>query len=602
MLPVKLRSIESERSVGSWDFPFWARIWPLWVMVGAWQASPVVAQSPRMDLISGDFEGGMIENAEFVNSVVGWDDFFFSGFRGGTTTIGNLEAGHAWFEHEVFVRPEGGGDSFFLYDNPAHGVLGELDYHATTVAHVLAGSGYVENGEYSLLGLGMAPEARVVSGALATDFSATDFGSFSVTADSVVSGYRDFFRGENLGEGVDALDVINSSWGGGDGAAASPEALVIDGLARENPTVALVAAAGNGGAGALPGWPASGFNSISVGSVGGEDFATVSGFSSGALADFFDPVENGGTLHEGVRVAVDLVAPGEKLFLAAYLGDSGTIGATPDLVDIVQDPPPLDQYFIEIGGTSYAAPIVAGGIALLKDVAKAGLGETPDTRPDVFDTRVIKSVLMAGARATEGWDNGQDASGITEMALDPRAGAGVLDLRNAADVYLSGTRGLVSGDGERFVSRVGWDLASVSRGGSVDYVIEGEFALPLSFAASVNWFSQREVNEGGSEGFDTGFADLNLQLWLLDEDGEFVEMAGESRSRYQNTEFLRFELLDAGRYGLRVTFDDVVFETGVGIEEEWFGLAWQAVMIPEPGTVVLVGWVAALVCVRRRWD
>lgn len=550
---------------------------------------------PRLDFLAADFEGEVLLESSFVNSLVGWDWFFDNGFRGGSTVIGNIEGGNIWFGHEAFLRPPGAPAAFTTWNNPAAGAANELDYHATTVGHVLAGSGYVDvdGGSYTLIGLGMAPEARVVSGAIATSFSTSDFGAFSVTEESLLAAYGAFFRGD----GVSRPDVINSSWGGsGDPAAVSTASLTIDALASSQPDVTLVVAAGNGG-NTPPGSPANGYNSLSVGATGGEGFLIPSSFSSRGLADFYNPVENGGTLHEGVRVAVDLAAPGEKFFLAAYLGDSGTIGAYAGLEELVSEPSPTDLYFRELDGTSYAAPVVAGGIALLKDVARAGLLETPESNPNAFDSRLMKSVLMAGSRATEGWDNGQNAFNVTTQALDAATGAGMLDLVGAAEVYLAATRDLFGVGG--VVTTNGWDVGNVGLDGTVDYFMDADFEVSTQLTVALNWFALRGL-DGNDLGIDLAFSDLDLEVWLLDGEGAFASQVAASRSRYQNTEFLRIEDLAPGRYGMRVLFGDMVYDTTGAVEEETYALAWRAVAIPEPGGPWLLALGLTVMLFRRK--
>jgi hypothetical protein len=348
----------------------------------------------------------------------------------------------------------------------------EIDYHATTVGHVLVGSGYLaETDTFSNLGLGMAPGAGLISGAIATSFSSEDFGAFDVSDASIIGAYQPIFEGIMSGGELVKADVINSSWGGGDVSASSNLSLIIDGLARQNANVALVIAAGNGGVEAV-GAPASGFNNISVGSLGGSSFLEPSEFSSRGMSDFFIPDETGGVTISNARVAVDIAAPGESLFLAAYLGDSGSIGATtePAIAGLIQEPSPTDQYFTSLDGTSYSAPIVAGGIALLKDVAKRDSLLNHNDNPDAFDTRVVKSVIMAGARETNGWDNGQNAFNVTTQALDIQSGAGALDLEAAADVYFFGTRD-VNFALDNTILNVGWDAGTVDLSQQVDYVL-----------------------------------------------------------------------------------------------------------------------------------
>jgi hypothetical protein len=555
-------------------------------------------ENPGSLVYSGDYQNGAFQSLTFVNNVVGWDTYFSLGFRGASTVIGNIEAGHVWFGHEAFVRPPGAPNSFFTHNNPAAGALDEIDFHATTVGHVLAGSGYFEQnglGYYSNTALGMAPESKLVSGAIASGFSTTQLGSFSTGGNETLAVYQDFFTGSNLGAGVAQPDVINSSWGGSDPAANSNQLRSIDGLARENPSVAFVVSAGNAGPAAKVSSPASGFNNISVGSTGGASFLTPSSFSSSGLVDFHNP-ETGQTL-TGVRAAVDIAAPGERMFLAAYLGDSGGIGAA--LPGIVQEPSPTNQYFLNLDGTSYASPIVAGGIALLKDAAKTDPFLNHLGNDDAFDTRVIKSVLMASAKKTEGWNNGQNAMNVTTQALDTRTGAGMLDLTAATDVYFLGTRELAA-DGGGLIAEDGWDSATIDLGGTFEYVFSSSFTQAMSLSVALNWFSVRSHDDISGTGSDLAFSDLDLEVWTVDGTGQFLAKVGESVTDYNNTEFLRFDWLAAGRYGFRVVFDEMVFDLTDAVDSEYFGLAWNAVPVPEPSVWLFATGAAAMVLRRRR--
>jgi len=543
------------------------------------------SEGPGSLVFSGNVQDA--NDRTFVNSVVGWN-LFFPDFLGSSTVIGNVEPGHIWAGHEAFNRLPGVTNGISLYQNTAPGATNELDYHATAVGHMLTGSGNIPVGaenQYTFVGVGMAPEATVVSAAIATGFSSVDVGSFSISQQSAMNAYAALFQGN----GAAKADVINSSWGGGDPAGAGSIALAIDGLARENPTSAFVVAAGNGG-NAVVGSPASGYNNIAVGSVGGTTFLEPSAFSSRGLSDFYNPVT--GVTLTGVRSSVDIAAPGERMFLAAYLGDSGSIGA--GLPGFVQEPSPTNRYFNELDGTSFASPMVAGGIALLKDAANTLLSSEAHAK----DTLVVKSVLMAGARETVGWNNGQNSMNVTTQGLDPVTGAGAMDLVASAEVYYFGTTD-VQIEGET-IANAGWDSATVDMGDMFSYVFNTAFTQSMSLTVALNWFSVRSYDDLSQTGTDIALSNLDLQVWSVDGSGQFLAKVGESMSDYNNSEFLRFDSLNAGRYGLRVTFDSMIYDATGLVNSEEFGIAWRAVAIPEPSGCFLALASLGLVLRRRK--
>lgn len=574
----------------------WQGLWTvcLWLsLVGG--ASGASREDLRPLIISSPYEPGFGLTAPvFVNDFIGWNFLISAGFTGSSSIVANVEAGHIWAGHEVFSRPDG-WNVVLQHRLTGPGALDEEDYHATAVGHVLAGTGYL-NGSFYYVGLGMAPDARLWSGAIATSYS-TDpeqIGSFSITTESMLSVYRSFFQGID-GE---QPDVINSSWGGEDAAAISSEAVTLDALAASHSTVALVVAAGNGGSGAPVGSPGSNYNALTIGSTGGEDWLAPSSFSSGGLVDFFNPATQ--ETFTAVRVGVDLAAPGELFFLAAYLGSSGSLGAAQ--LDFLQNPSPTDLYFLEMSGTSFAAPMVAGGIALLKDAARRDLFFNLNGVPSAFDTRVLKAVMLASARPTLGWDNGQglDGAGVirTTQALDARMGAGLVQFDWAAEVYLlSDTRGLAGG-GSTVISATGWLFGNVEVGGTADFAIFDLLPAGARMAVALSWFAGRQYQLDSGVGEDLSFADLNLQVWRR-EGTNFTSLVAESASLYNNTEFLRFDLAASGYYGLRVTFNGLIYDlTSSGIESADFGLAWDVVpaAIPEPRTLLLLVLAGLVLC------
>lgn len=527
----------------------------------------------------------------FVNDVVGARLFYASGFFGDSTVIANVEAGHIWDGHDVFDRSG-------LEMGPAveqyvagTGATGALDFHATMVGHVLAGTGYdPATDSYSYVGLGMAPRARLWSGAIATGF-ATDpdnIGGFETTAESTIPVYRQFFRGMS----GTSPDVINSSWGGPDPAATTIESRSIDALAFENPRVTFVAAAGNEATAPVSA-PGDVYNGITVGSVGGPRFLTPSSFSSRGAVDFYNPATD--TTIVGVRAAVDIAAPGESGFLAAYLGPTGGLAPLPS---VTQDPSPTDLYFTDVDGTSFASPTVAGGVALMKDAAKGRWWLVPET---AFDSRVVKSVLMATAVETDGWDNGQATVGgvvRTTQSLDYATGAGVVDLTSAGLTYVAAPTMDIAGSGGGTIGMNGWDLGSVTVGGTTDYSFAATLAAPSRLTVALDWFTQGVFVDATDTGSRTAFANLDLQVWSI-VDGAFSTLVAESVSTYNNAEMLRLDLSPGGLYGLRVTLPRMVYDlNATPVTAETYGLAWNVLVVPEPSACLVALAGLALAAVR----
>jgi len=571
---------------------FWRSLIPLPCLLAG--AIPAFSQGTSHLII--DYDQGT-NTGTYLNPLVGTDIFYAAGYLGGNTIVANVEAGNIWFGHDAFVRPASSTQPLYTFSNTA--ALNEADFHATAVGNVLAGTGYIAGTnpeKYIPEGIGIAPFAGLWSGAIATEFSADNLGSFSTTTASTITAYKAFFYGVT----GQRPDVINSSWGGEDPAATSPEAVALDGMARSNPTVTFVVSAGNSGTATVAN-PGNGYNNITVGSVGGADFLDPSDFSSRGPADFYNP-QTGQTI-TGVRAAVDIAAPGEQIRVAAYLGKTGSIGAStdPGIQAIAQDTPSTNLYFNGLDGTSFSAPIVSGGVALLKDVAKSPF-YSAEMGEEALDSRVIKSVMMASAQETNGWNNGQavndDGVIVTTQSLDFTTGAGALDLENAAAVYIFGTTDVAGLSGGQ-IADGGWDLGAVGTGLSNSYLFENEFVGETELTVSLNWFAGRSFDEGTDLGSDLSFANLDLQVWMY-VDGESPLLVAESISLYNNSEFLRISLEAPGQYGITIVFDGMVYDLTSGVTSESYGLAWQAVAVPEPGSVALAFSGITLVFISRR--
>jgi hypothetical protein len=551
--------------------------------------------------------GGAPTDPVLVNYTVGADLLWNSGYLGQGVIIANVEAGHFWSGHEVFQRFDAGGAALpapiFINADPAGSELGEIDFHATMVAHVLAGGSNTAAlpDSYTTYGIGMAPRATLWSGAIATSFDKTveNAGSFDISDESFRTPYVAFFTGSNPATGGARADVINSSWGFDDPTYQAAETRTITGLAAQNPSVTAVFSAGNSGYGPDQiGGPASSPNVISVGSLGGAQWLTPSDFSSGGPVAFYHPGTQ--TLMPGERAAVHISAPGENFFLAAYLQHSG--GLEPILVQEGIDEPASDLYFnFTASGTSFSAPVVAGGVGLLKELARDHFsGEANVERLGAaLDTRVVRSLIMATSLRTEGWDNGQHTSPggplVTTQALDYHTGAGAFDVSRAALVYALGTADVPGLGGGANLQPSGWDFGSVTLGGTNDYFIDLSGVIePSELAVSLNWFVDDSFDIATGETLYGSFADLDLEIWSVSLGDNPTTVLAACRTPYNNTEFLRFPIAPGGRYALRVRFDQYVYNLDLADNDVGYGLSWATSPIPEPASFTFIAGLAAL--------
>jgi subtilisin family serine protease len=350
-----------------------------------------------------------------VNSFVGANRFYASGITGQETTTANIEAGLIWggaTGHQTLTQVTN------YYADTTDGALGAIDRHATWVGMIIGGQNVPGNPKDWQTGI--APGTNLCSGAIATAWSGTAYGSgftssadptFSITTATMLNAYNHYFG---------TADVINSSWGFTDPSGTNAWTVALDGLAAANPGTTFVAAVGNNGSGTnRVGAPASGYNSISVGGLGNaNNYDTISSTSSGGPQDYKDTTQ---TVHN-VRAAVDLVAPGQDLLTAYYGGQTGGNGTT---LSGSAAGPSGNNYYQPVAGTSFAAPIVAGGAALLDSASHVNALPSQSR-----DARVVRAVLMNSADKIAGWDNGQQSvSGVitTTQSLDWNLGAGRLN-------------------------------------------------------------------------------------------------------------------------------------------------------------------------------
>jgi autotransporter-associated beta strand protein len=522
-----------------------------------------------------------------VPSVLGAGTWYTAGFTGTQARVANIEGGHAWNGHESLSFIPAG--NYFQGAGGAAGAAG-LQAHATGVSATIAGQGATTRQQG--VAFGITP-ANFYTGNIATSFGSN--GSFSTTFNSEYQPYRDAVLTGINGVSTQVVDVINSSWGrtpSPTGYEFGDSSRFYDALLfRANTApdasrrgVTVVFAAGNAGPGANTiGGPGSGLNTFVVGSLGGATnlttavplFNDVSIFSSRGPQDAFIPntamstSPGGGTVIAGARARVDISAPGENLFLPS----STTVATAYDRTQ----------------GTSFAAPTVAGGIALLADYGRAtfAAGDVPNA----IDTRVIKAVMMNSADKTANWSNAQALTGDTmrtTQALDFAVGSGRMNLDQTFRQYASaGSQLLAAGASNTELATTGWARGNLDRPvpaneATNDYFIAGPQTAFSELNVTLSWLANRGIIDltAGTTN-EVGFHDLRLEVWRYDPSAgnALLSKVAESDARFIANEHLSFLLPQAGNYMLRVAraggAAGQVYSFAGDTTNTEYGLAWM---------------------------
>ncbi|HEX4413210.1 MAG TPA: S8 family serine peptidase, partial [Lacipirellulaceae bacterium] len=536
--------------------------------------------------------------------------FYANGITGQGSVTANVEAGFIWNGHETLGHVSQYVNDPSAFDDP--GTVGNqtsdlFDRHATWVGMTIGGRNTANPQGYQT---GIAPGTDLKSGAISSGWAGNAYAlSFSFTANSFVTPYAAYFG---------SSDVINSSWGGTDTFGADDTTIALDGLAIQNPRTTFVASAGNDGdpdnnpstppVTNTVGAPASGYNSISVGALqndGNNHYNSVASFSSRGPQDFgYADFSQGGATFGclACRAAVDIVAPGTNLTLAYYGGATG--GNNPTLTGSpsgsLGGP---NVYSGGLAGTSFAAPIVAGGAALLDSASynTPALAVNPNSR----DARVIKAVLMNSATKIAGWNNGEtpNANGgvDTQQSLDYNSGAGAMNLTAAYAQYVTaGTRDVpgTAGGVQVPVAPVGWDFGQVTLGTDNVYPIAPVLNAGMVMTVTLDWFRDRI--------FDTSTFDLNevaqSDLDLYVRDTITGNLISASDSFVNDVEHLFFALPRSSRYQIEINFSGTVFDFTGTHNVEQYGLAWSVLpaAVPEPASCVLAAMGFFVVASFRR--
>lgn len=320
----------------------------------------------------------------------------------GDVLVGQIENGQLYTDHLYLEFADAG--RYTLQPGVAMGTAAQRG-HASAVAGVWLYDRSTING---MLGPARTGEGTTTDGA-------------SVKA-AAIPGFDGYISGLDWLLAGTAPSVVNESHGWPDDEVYTEGRVpteILDYFAAANPQVTYVTIAGNyfqkpTGSNHRVIEPGDAYNVITVGRTGAL-FNKVDGDS------LVGPTEFGGE-----RPAVDIVAPGSELYLPSD-GDSAGYGQPSNRGDW--------------NGTSFAAPVVTAGVAIMQDWADDNGGG------DRLDHRVLKSILLTTADK-DILGNGHAYGGTTHNLLvwarNPwqhgknrlhlEAGAGQLRVRNAMDL------------------------------------------------------------------------------------------------------------------------------------------------------------------------
>lgn len=233
-----------------------------------------------------------------------------------------------------------------------------------------------------------------------------------------------------------------------------------------------------------------------------------------------------------------------------------------------------------LGATSFATPVVSATAALLHSAASS-FGYNDARAPET-----VKAIIMAGAdkSAVPTWSN------TSTRPLDSVYGAGQVDVYNSYRILEAGqfdgsTSFTISDSGLK-----GWDFGEINASQDLFWNFESQLGIETA-SILVTWNADYRDANGNFSVSDFQIANMRLSLHSYNGNTLGDELFF-SDSLVDNVEHLYLRNLDAGRYTLRLRSN----------LDSRFGIAWGMTAVPEPGTFVLLGSIAGIALLRRRFS
>lgn len=512
--------------------------------------------------------GGLGDSRSFINAPAARTKF---GVDGSGVLVGIVEPGHAYTTHTSLAG------RVVTVIGPAGVPAGATSLDSE---HTLAVAGIIGSADANVAQAGVAPGVNIQSAAYTSYNGATSSARFRNATTALINA------------GATVINMSASTDISNPGADASSDGAWIDGQVNANPNLVFVKSSGNAEplAGNSITAPGQAFNILTVGALN-QNFTQRAAFSSYS--------------HDGEPIKPDIVAPGEYILAPNSINTNGD-GQVNDFSRgfLGEDYHRAGATTSDVTGTSFAAPHVAGVIALMQEYQMDNNG-THDA-----DHRVLKAVLLneanrtvthngggAWAQAKTGSSSGQNL--IVTRSLDTELGAGAADAMAALDLYSRTEARAADNNAQAHFNLTPveedrwWDLETVAANGTVNYLLSDDIDAH-SMRATLTWDHNGAIlPELELRLFHEGSDDFNVVGYDMANPDEDVLIA-QTMNAGENVKLLEFYLPEYGPSENPGFYLQVLNNSATST---MYGLAFLA---PEPGSLILLIACASAALCRRR--